>query len=379
MDSTFNNKQRYEDLINYYTIQKQNFLKFVQSAKMQADQSALTEVEQTFLNDVNIEYNNFEEPSEIIKQVLNNLLDTKSGILTRQNLQIARNAAENFRKEYQQLIQQSTIDVNTDSQTAIKQLIDESWNTFISSTEAGATWISALKNQLENLNGVQIGNYNLIRANLMNYLKKVYITRIIRHTGYNPKRQRLVKRLAGYYRENLIAMALKNYLNGKATVSLQGDLNQIEDILISWESLNGNGQAETPIIGLQSKSWILPSLDENFGYRANSINAQYFYSIANNANLQQKFITNSHLKGHSWKENLNFFNLEENGKDALGANNILYLVHNQLLFTSDLIKAMREKDFYISFVFEFPEWIATSKITWQQYRMVRNYASHRHT
>lgn len=379
MSSTFNNAQRYEDLINYYTLQKKNFLQFVESAKMQADQSTLEKVESTFLTDVQEQYRNFGEPSTIANQVLNNLLDTKSGILTRQNLQIARNTAKDARQEYKQLIQQSTTDVEIDLQKEINQLIDESWNTFISSTATGATWISALKNQLEDSNSKQIGNYNLIRANLMNYLKKTYITRIIHFTGHNPKRQRLINRLAGYYRENLIAMALQNYLEGKATVTLQGNINQIEDILISWESLNGSGQSETSVIGLQSKSWILPSLDKDFEYKANSINAQYFYSIASNVNLQQKFITNSHLKGHSWKENLNFFNLEENGKDALGANNILYLVHDQLLFTSELIKAMREKDFYISFVFEFPEWLATSKITWQQYRMVKNYASHKHT
>lgn len=183
--------------------------------------------------------------------------------------------------------------------------------------------------------------------------------------------------MAGYYRESIVASAFAKVLGkaaqqtGNQTVSktIKGQTKSVEsaiDVAISdirdieklIQALEGDFTETIDIdisksFGIQVKSW---NSERNI-YESD-------LSIGNRANLADK------LKNKfDWVTGALLFRHTGNVLEALGENNVAWVTGNKFYFTDDFIKQMRQKEYFLNFVYkkDGKSIKATNKVRWQKY------------
>lgn len=183
--------------------------------------------------------------------------------------------------------------------------------------------------------------------------------------------------MAGYYREAIVSSAFARVLGeaaqqtGNQTVSktIKGKTKSVEsaidvaitdirDIKKLIQALEGDFTETIDIdtsksFGIQVKSW---DSDRNV-YESD-------LSIGSRANLADKLENKS-----DWVAGALLFKHTSNVLEALGANNVAWVTGNQFYFTDDFIRQMRQKEYFLNFVYKKDNKSikATNKVRWQKY------------
>ena len=190
--------------------------------------------------------------------------------------------------------------------------------------------------------------------------------------------------LKGYYKEDLITSGLNSLLKNMGLAAYgtgaipNEDGQQIEmDIFIGKKMRNSkNGtileklekkmktltgvsakastkMGEPTNIGMQSKSWIEPWADGEGGNRT-------FLSIGH----RNQLLNNAYPSGlYSWHEGIRF--AAQNMQQILGVNNVLFSTGVGVKWTTDLIKEMKQCNYFLAFYISKRSGKATGEVVWQ--------------
>ena len=164
----------------------------------------------------------------------------------------------------------------------------------------------------------------------------------------------------GYYQEaltykafNQLASTLDQKLNVLAAgaVKVKGKDTLYDTYLRFFQDLDNTrfSQIVTDKLdtgyGLQSKSWILPWLDERVSQFSN---IKYGFSIGR----REELLSSSGLKNntsdiYTWFQGISF--LERHAIEALGENQVGFITKNGFIWTADMISYFRAMDYFLAF------------------------------
>lgn len=173
--------------------------------------------------------------------------------------------------------------------------------------------------------------------------------------------------LKGYIKEVAIHDAFQEFFsthtNNAFASAMVGSQNTEVDEIINYLNfsgkMKGTAKADSFTFGVQVKSWVL-----------SDTNKYKNYDIGNRAELLTNAVAIDQDNKHSWVESTAYLGRKDNILKAIGKQNILYATNNELYWTADLIKHMRDAGTYIAFEFQKDKsnYVATEHLSWQHIR-----------
>lgn len=339
-DGTIN--ANYSDVINHYKNLKDQFLTYYKSFAKMTD----INVQEKFTNQLVDELNKAGVDDVLNKA--NKLFDDLLSVITE------KEKLKTLREEAKKLAQ--------DNVSAGDEILQQILPEVLSEDELKEIVSNSLKGQASGFNNINILQH------AQSYVKTVVTKRVIEKKSHNPARQKRTQIVKGYYKEAAVYSALVAIFDKmieKSIVEIKdiGPKNTELDTAIIFSNTNFNTTIKQPVAtttyGLQSKSWVKPWEKQ----QTNILKENYYYSVGHRADLLKSLQNEG--KSHSWREGVKFLSQLENAKTAIGALNALYITGSGFDFTSDLIAQMREKKYYLAFVFDLNNYEATPAITWQ--------------
>ena len=334
----------YNGAIFHYQQLKNLFLK--EYGKLAGLESA--DAENDFLEKVAQELNN-----ESLNDEYNKAIDLLSNL---GELYSDRQSLRQLRQHYEQL--------SNNSKMSGEKILDQITDELVSTEEFFKIVQDSISSYGDGFCSIDILN------SARGYIKAFVKQRIVNKGTHNPKIAQRASSMKGYYREALIYKALVSVFASMENtppveIVSEGSKNTEVDTLIKFNEISMSELITENIgdslnIGLQSKSWIEPWNEQGY-YQSISNKAAVIYSVGNRANLLHGLDDK-----HSWIAGVNYLGQTNNIKAAIGVNNALYLTGKNIYFTEKLIFEMRQRAYYLAFVFDPQDYSATSQVTWQK-------------
>lgn len=340
----------YKQAVNHYNNMKREFLN--QYAKI-ARETNLSILENDFITKFSkeVEEESVEAELEKAKSLFSNIAKTMTQRQDKKqqniNLSKARKEAKKFQKIGEQeleLLAHMLI-----SEEEMKNIVSES--------------LAHYGSGFESVNILQQAR---------SYMREVVRARVIPKSGgkfgtNNPRILSRAQKTKGYFREALVYTALSKVLqvaenSNVVSIKPMGQENTKIDTLIQFSNFNYSENISLPIhFGVQDKSWIRP-WTEKAKYQVTSEKARYFYTIGNNSELCKEALADGYT---TWAQGVYFLSKQNNPQRAIGEKNVLYVLGDGVVFTSDLISQMRQNKYFIAFIYRFNQQQITPTITWQ--------------
>lgn len=376
----------YKSAQNYYSAQRDNFLKQVTGI---AKDTEISLWRTKFIQEFNAQAANLSgtplENTEAFKkaiiQPIEQLAESTLGSAifspsATKQISVIKNSpgrtkqdAENFLNNYSNRIKDSFNKVLETDQQIKSSLANLYINIFGTKTMANTSMsgmISLFRKSMisQVVTGVKMTDKLLSDSNIRGYIQlfKGYNAEIITEQAGNI----LLSQLSSKWRASQIGSS-----GGITDIGI-GPIKNIEEILqkIEDETLNISIEALSldPLqaYGIQAKSWFMPNDVLSPDFKGN---LRQFYSIGDRATLYSALGLGVRGKNSWWHTNI--VGVARNLVQTLGAANILFVTGgNKYIWTVDLIRQFRENQYLLSFYYRREKgkfyYPPTKEVTWQQ-------------
>lgn len=344
-------KVTYNDAIDRYRELKERFLSEYEIAANKTQKEVEDDFEKQIADSINNDIQTYinAKDNNIIQQLFNDI--EQQIAITFDNNKKLKTARTKIRKQY--------LESKSKGEQAAQELGEE----LLSENELKNYVISSLS-RLNVNSGFSIED---ILAQVKSYRNKLIATRKTSAKSY-------IRSTKGYYQEALVFKAfaqLSEQLETQLSVLPTGDIKVdgkdtlYDTYLRFFETLDKQNfqQIVSEKIdlgyGLQSKSWVAPWVAS-----PSYFNEKYGFGIGSRDNLLQR----SGLKDNNKISNLYYWTkgvmfLEKNLTEALGENQVGYILKNGFVWTTELITKFRNNNYFLAFSYQQDKPLS-AKIAW---------------